>query len=232
MAQKKLKILLADDVRLELEIGKTFLQRSGFQVITATDGLTALTLTVSELPDLVILDEFMPGMTGSEVCRNLKARLETRSIPVVISTGADSDALPGICLAAGADRFHQKSAGREALLAMAAKILRVPERKATRLTVCFTVAGVVGGKESLGKAFELSEGGIGLETPRPYSVGDAFSLRFHLPGERQEIRADACVVGVTQRPGSVFSIALRFTEMKEEARRRLNQHIDQAFAVR
>ena len=232
MTQKVLKILLADDVRLELEIEKTFFQRSGFYVITASDGVAAFAIAASDLPDLVILDQVMPGMTGSDVCRNLKARPETRHIPVIITSGTESAELPALCAAAGAEAFIPKSAGREALLAAAARILRVPERKTARLTVCFTAQGIVGGKETLGKGVDLSEGGIRIEAPRAYSVGDIFSLRFLLPGDRQETRANGCVAAVGQKPGGVFVLTVRFTEMLESDRRRLNQHLDRAFAVR
>src|SRR4030095_3680000 len=75
MAQRQLKVLLADDVKLELEIEKTFFQRSGFLVITAADGPKALAIALTQKPDLVILDQVMPGLNGNDVCKLLKARL-------------------------------------------------------------------------------------------------------------------------------------------------------------
>jgi len=77
MTTPRLTVILADDVLLDLEIGRTFFQRSGFRVLTARGGLDALALAVSELPDVVVLDQFMPGLTGTEVCARLK-RAPTR----------------------------------------------------------------------------------------------------------------------------------------------------------
>lgn len=232
MSLPELKVLLADDVRLELEIEKTFFQRSGFHVLAASDGLAALAMAVSSLPDLVILDQVMPGMTGIQVCKELKSRRETRHIPVVITSGETRKELPDECTAAGAEAFVPKSEGRDALLSIAAKILKVPERRPARMTVCFKVQGIVGAKESLGKAVELSEGGMCLETTRLYSSGDSFHLRFLLPGERSEVHAGALVVAAHQRPDGVFALSLKFTDVNEEDRNRLNRHLDLTLARR
>jgi len=128
--------------------------------------------------------------------------------------------------------FLRRAGGRTFASGLPSRILRVPERKTARLTVCFTAQGIVGGKETLGKGVDLSEGGISIEAPRAYSVGDIFSLRFLLPGDRQETRANGCVAAVGQKPGGVFVLTVRFTEMLESDRRRLNQHLDRAFAAR
>src|SRR5262245_66661168 len=89
MAQRQYKVLLADDIKLELEIEKTFFQRSGFQVLTAADGPKALAMALTEKPDLVILDQVMPGLNGTDVCKLLKARPETGRIPVLITSSLD-----------------------------------------------------------------------------------------------------------------------------------------------
>ena len=232
MSKTPLKVLLADDVRLELEIEKTFFQRSGFLVLTANDGLSALALTLSELPDLVILDQVMPGMTGSQVCKELKQREETRAIPVLIISSNENQEVVSACYAAGADGFLAKSEGKDALLKRAARILRVPERKTTRLTVCFTVEGVPGAKETLGKAVELSEGGMGLETSKLYQKGTLFQLRFIIPGEKENFRVGAKVVGANEKSDGVAAIALEFTEISEMDRLRLNHYIDVSLSRR
>jgi CheY-like chemotaxis protein len=229
---RKIKVLLADDVRLELEIEKTFFQRRGFQVITAADGALALHLAKTEMPDLIVLDQVMPGLSGTEVCRQLKADPATSSIRVIVTSADEKDDLARACVAAGAEAFISKSAGREALLETAARILKVPQRKLTRLTICFTVQGVTGAREAIGKGVELSESGLAMETPRRYSVGDLLSLRFMIPGAGQEFHAQACVVEIAPRPDGVYSHALRFVEMNETDRSRLNQHIDRALSAR
>ena len=231
-APAQLVVLLADDIRLELEIEKTFFQRSGFKVLTASDGPGALALAVAERPDLVILDQIMPGLSGSDVCRALKARTETREIPVVITSSSNSQEMESLCREAGAHSFVPKGGGREALLRTAARILRIPERRTARITVFFSVKGYVGGKESLGRGIDLSEGGLSLETSRRYEPGTTFDLRFLLPGERYEQNAAARVVRASERADKTYLLSLEFTAMSIEDRQRLNLSLDRSLSPR
>jgi DNA-binding response OmpR family regulator len=221
-------VVLADDIRLSLERERTFFQRSGFDVITANDGLTALALTASVLPDIVILDEYMPGLRGTEICARLRAREETRNTPVIVTSIRDTEELRKHCRAVGVTTFVPKSAGKEALLAIVAETLRVPQRKAIRIPVFFTVVGVVGAKESLGKAVDLSEAGMCLESNRKYPVGAELQLRFFLPGERQVIRANARVQRANQRNEDVYALGLEFDALAENGQQRLNTFIDRS----
>ncbi|HKK01215.1 MAG TPA: response regulator, partial [Desulfuromonadales bacterium] len=80
------KILLVDDVELFLELEKTFFNRAGFQLLVARTGQEAYDLAVSERPDLIFMDLFMPQMNGDEACRLLKADPALAAIPVVMVT--------------------------------------------------------------------------------------------------------------------------------------------------
>ena len=222
------KVLLADDVLLELELEKTFFQRSGFQVITATDGLSALALATSEMPDIVVLDQVMPGLSGTEVCARLRAQPATKGVPVVITSSQDHERVRRACAASGVNSYVPKSDGKQALLHAVAQILRVPERKSTRLTVFFSVHGSARGKETLGKGVDLSEAGMCLEANRRYEVGVSLSLRFVLPGEKQEIQAQAVVKRLRALADETYSMGLEFTSLTEAMRERLNRYIDRS----
>jgi CheY-like chemotaxis protein len=224
-------VILADDVLLELELERTFFQRSGFRVLTATDGLSALALAIAELPDILVLDQFMPGLTGTQICARMRDRKDTRAIPIVITTARDSEELREECRRAGVNALVPKSAGRDALLRVVAQILRVPERKAMRLTVFFSVLGH-SEKETLGKGTDICEGGMALETNQRYELGASMRLRFLLPGERQEFQAIGKVQRVSQRPDGTYSIGLEFTDLEADVRRRLNVYIDRSLSVR
>src|SRR5919106_6925050 len=80
------KILLVDDVRFFLELERSFLDREGFEVLLAENGLDALETARRERPGLVLLDLNMPGMQGDEVCRLLKADLALSNTPVIMVT--------------------------------------------------------------------------------------------------------------------------------------------------
>lgn len=80
------KILVADD---ELDIQtlvKITLEKSGYQVLTASNGVEALQKAESELPDLILLDVVMPEKGGWEVCKILKSQEKTKQIPIIIFT--------------------------------------------------------------------------------------------------------------------------------------------------
>jgi len=77
------RILIAEDERDILELITFTLQYGGYQVIPATNGIQAWELTRKELPNLVLLDIRMPGMSGYEVCKEIKNHQQTNHIPVI-----------------------------------------------------------------------------------------------------------------------------------------------------
>ncbi len=80
------KILVVDDEPDALEMLKFRLDREDFQVITATHGIEALERAAREQPSLILLDVLMPDLNGYEICRRLKAREETKAIPIIMLT--------------------------------------------------------------------------------------------------------------------------------------------------
>jgi two-component system phosphate regulon response regulator PhoB len=80
------KVLVAEDDLAIRELLGYLLDSSGHEVLTCADGTTALDLARREHPDLAVLDVSMPGMTGLEVCRALRASGETELLPVLILT--------------------------------------------------------------------------------------------------------------------------------------------------
>ena len=95
------KILIVDDAKTNLMILSSLLAEEG-DIICTTDGVQAIALAESDLPDLILLDVSMPGMDGYEVCRRLKSNIRTRDIPVVFVTGRteDNDQEKGLLLGA------------------------------------------------------------------------------------------------------------------------------------
>ena len=99
------------------------LEGEGYLVEIAADGESAREMIEASLPDLVVSDVVMPRMSGFELCRHLKSRARTASIPVVLLTALDSaqDLLRG--LEAGADNFIRKPYDEDYLLARVRRIL-------------------------------------------------------------------------------------------------------------
>ena len=84
----KKRILVIDDEAGQVDLLKTFLEETGqYEVRGETQGKMALAAAKEFGPQLIILDEMMPGISGSEICTQLESEPETRDIPVVFLTG-------------------------------------------------------------------------------------------------------------------------------------------------
>ena len=81
------KILLADDSVTAQNMGRKILADAGYEVIAVNNGSAALKKIAELKPDLVILDVYMPGYSGLEVCQRLKESQETARIPVLLTVG-------------------------------------------------------------------------------------------------------------------------------------------------
>lgn len=80
------KILVVDDEPGEVMVVSKFLKHSGYDVLTASDGLECIAKAEDELPDLILLDNLMPNMDGQTALGKLRASKKTESIPVIMVT--------------------------------------------------------------------------------------------------------------------------------------------------
>jgi DNA-binding response OmpR family regulator len=124
-------LLVEDEVKLarfiELELNS-----EGYQISVAHDGMSALTLARESMPDIILLDWMLPGMTGVEVCRRLRST--GNKVPVIFLTARDdiNDRVMG--LDAGADDYVVKPFSIEELLArVRAHLRRVQEENSDSL---------------------------------------------------------------------------------------------------
>lgn len=115
------RVLVADDDRKTVELVKIYLQRDGYQVITAGDGREALSAAREQRPDLVVLDLMMPEISGLDVCRLL--RTESK-VPIIMLTArtTESDRIAGLDL--GADDYVVKPFSPGELAARVRAVLR------------------------------------------------------------------------------------------------------------
>ena len=95
-------ILIVDDIPKNLQVLSSILNIEGYQISFASDGMQALSVVETAIPDLILLDIMMPEMDGYEVCKKLKDNEKTKDIPVIFLTGkAESeDIVTGLKLGA------------------------------------------------------------------------------------------------------------------------------------
>jgi two-component system phosphate regulon response regulator PhoB len=100
------------------------LDKEGYEIALAGDGEEALMLIDERLPDLVVLDWMLPKVSGIEVCRRLRSRVETRNLPIIMLTarGEESDRIRG--LDTGADDYVVKPFSMVELTARIRAVLR------------------------------------------------------------------------------------------------------------
>ncbi|MBX3478666.1 MAG: PleD family two-component system response regulator [Brevundimonas sp.] len=121
------RVLVVDDVEPNVRLLEAKLTLEYYDVVTASDGPSALTRAAADQPDIVLLDVMMPGMDGFETCKRLKADPATRHIPVVLVTALDGrdDRIRG--LEAGADDFVTKPIDDLILFARVRSLVRLKQ---------------------------------------------------------------------------------------------------------
>jgi CheY-like chemotaxis protein len=114
--------LLADDSVTAQNMGKKILSDAGYEVITVSNGSAALKKITELKPDIAVLDVYMPGHSGLEVCKLLKANPETADIPVLLTVGKLEPFKSDEALKARANAFIVKPFEASELLAVMRKI--------------------------------------------------------------------------------------------------------------
>lgn len=107
-SMQRAKILVADDDMNVRLLSRQCLESEGMEVIEAEDGNEALSAFVTQRPDLVFLDVEMPGMTGLEVCRRIRAMPQGENTPIMIVTGSDDRQSIDDGFDAGATQYKTK----------------------------------------------------------------------------------------------------------------------------
>lgn len=127
------KILVVED---EPDIRKLVhynLAQERFKVLEAEDGEKALKLVQREKPHLIVLDLMLPGLSGLELCRNLRGRPETSQIPILMLTAKAGEADRIVGLEMGADDYLTKPFSPRELVARVKAILRRTEMQSSHL---------------------------------------------------------------------------------------------------
>ena len=121
---RELVLIAEDDIANQALLAR-LLERAGYRSFAVGDGRDALRAAMEENPDIVLLDIGLPGMSGLDVCRRLRADTRTVALPIILVTGQTSarDVVAG--LDAGADDFVRKPYDEAELMARIRSVLRL-----------------------------------------------------------------------------------------------------------
>jgi two-component system phosphate regulon response regulator PhoB len=119
----EVNILLVDDEEDVVEVVGHFLRQEGFTVHQAYDGEEALAKATSDI-DLIVLDIMLPGLDGYEICKRLRSRVETETIPIIFLSAKieEQDQIKGLML--GGDAYITKPVSPQVIIANVRAILR------------------------------------------------------------------------------------------------------------
>ena len=101
-------ILIVEDNKTNMRFFTDLLNGNGFKTIISNDGSDAVDLSLSEHPDLIVMDIQLPGMSGTELTRMIKGNSKTESIPIIAVTAFSIDDNDGEIEEAGFDAFVAK----------------------------------------------------------------------------------------------------------------------------
>lgn len=119
------KVLIVDDNAQNLELVQAYLETLPLEILSATDGLAAMSAVETFKPDLVLLDVMMPKMSGFEVCQQLKSNPNTRDTVIIMVTALNEVGDYERAVEAGCDDFLQKPVNKLELLTRVRSLLRV-----------------------------------------------------------------------------------------------------------
>ena len=123
LVEGKFNVLIVEDEEEIVDMLKAFFQRQGgYDISTATDGISALIEVGRAKPDILILDIMIPGVDGIEVCRRIKADTSNKTVIIAVSGQAEAEKK---ILQAGADVFMAKPLDFDKLHAEAKRLLRI-----------------------------------------------------------------------------------------------------------
>lgn len=116
-------ILIVDDYLDALDVWDLYFSAAGFTVLTASDGLAAVQQALAALPDIIVLDLELPGLSGFEVAATIRAQPSTSAIPLIAATGYSQIRQHDEARAVGFDSIIVKPCEPEVLLAEIRRLL-------------------------------------------------------------------------------------------------------------
>lgn len=206
------KILLVDDVKLLLEIQKKYLSASLVQILTACDGHEALEIARKELPDLIIMDNYMPRMDGITCCQLLKKTPDLAHIPVIMATNSTRGSDLQEYLSAGCVEVLSKPIDCKLFLNAIKKYIPDIDRRSARIPITIDLRILSRDSNYSVLTENLSFSGLFAAADMNVSVDDEIKLTFVLPERNVPIEIKGRVVW-QRRNGASAGFGVEFVEV-------------------
>ncbi len=181
MNQSNLKILLVDDVDFFRVVMRDYFKRTPAALFTASSGEEAVNLAMRERPDLIYMDVNMPGMSGIEACRQIKANPNLKDIPVLLVFTPGRDSTAQEVEAAGCEGYLAKPFGREEFLNLGHRYLFNIERRERRVPCQMTVEFTIDGSVYQARGVDISLHGLYVEFRDEIPPNSRLKASFLLP---------------------------------------------------
>lgn len=181
MNQSNLKILLVDDVDFFRVVMRDYFKRTPAALFTASSGEEAVNLAMRERPDLIYMDVNMPGMSGIEACRQIKANPNLKDIPVLLVFTPGRDSTAQEVESSGCDGYLAKPFGREEFLNLGHRYLFNIERRERRVPCQMTVEFTIDGSAYQARGVDISLHGLYVEFRDEIPPNSRLKASFLLP---------------------------------------------------
>ncbi|PRO68850.1 response regulator [Alteromonas gracilis] len=209
-------LLIVDDEPVNLRVLKRLLE-SEYQLVFAKNGEEAIKLAETRLPNLILLDVMMPGLTGFEVCRHLKRQSNTKHIPIIFVTALNDEHDEAEGFDAGAVDYITKPIS-PAIVRVRVKthlsLVQADELLNSRLQVV----------QRLGKAAEYKDNETGMHVMRMSHFAKELALAYGLTAKQAEILLHAAPMHDIGKIGIADSIMLKPGKLTDEEFSTMKKH--------
>ncbi|WP_020677465.1 response regulator [Geopsychrobacter electrodiphilus] len=179
------KILLVDDVDLFLELERSYLEGLGYDLVTASSGEETLARIERVEPDILLLDFYMPGIDGDEVCATLRKNPRWQNLPIIMVTAAGKPEEVQRCLLSGCDDYITKPVNKQELREKVKRLLGLVHRRTVdRVPLELSVNLKGAGQEQQLKTRDVSHNGVYLKTETLLPENSMVELSIKLSDEK------------------------------------------------
>lgn len=212
------KLLLVDDEPTNLQILRQILQDS-YRLLFARDGEKALQLAADEQPNLILLDVMMPGLSGYETCRKLKAEVQTANIPVIFVTALTDASDEEQGFSEGAVDYITKPVSPSIVKARVRthlSLVRAEELRRTRLQII----------QCLGRAAEYRDNETGLHVIRMSHYSRILALAAGFSPDEAEDIFHAAPMHDVGKIGTPDAVLLKPGKLEPDERAIMERHVE------